>query len=272
MLKATPAAEGANRFIYIEASNEMRDQQGEIVLSKALAESADYYLRYGNIDIDHFTQIGAKKGIPNYDAYEIGRPVSVRVENGKTFVKGQIFTGEGRAAERANLFWSSLTEINPPQRWYPSVGGAISGKSAIEDPATGRKVPVVTGVRWTNVGMSRTPVNASVPTASTAAFGPLAKSWEAALMFKGMEAGYGSDSATLTGGAALRIQSLGDDSPYKKFRDQFAAAIQRGEVKEMTQPGMTRAAQERFDFSAAAAAEFVERFLSDLQAGLKEKR
>jgi len=272
MLKATPVTEGRDRFVYIEASNQMRDLQGEIVLAKALAESADYYLKFGNLDLEHYTQIGAKKGIPNYESFEIGRPIEVRVQNDVTFVKGQIFCGQGPAAERANQFWSSITDISPPQRWYPSVGGGVADKGVGTD-ARGNKVAVIRQVRWTNIGFSKTPVNPTLSTISTSAFGPLAKSWGAAMLLKGLEAGGGSDVATLTGGAALRVQSLDQQlMSYVDFRDQFASLIHGGEVKTMTQPGLIQAAQERFDLPAEAAADYIERFLTDLQSALQEKR
>lgn len=269
LLKATPAAEGARRFVYIEAANEIKDQQNEVLLSKALAEQADYYLKFGNLDIDHYTQIGAKRGIPNYEAFEIGRPVAVRIENGTTFVKGEIFCGTGMAGERANLFWSSLTEISPPQRWYPSVGGAVAGREIVVGEG-GARHAVITKVRWTNIGFSKTPVNANLSTVSTEAFGPLAKSWGA--MFKGLEAGGGSDVATLTGGAALRVQSLDQElMSYWDFRDQLAKVIHDGALKEMTLPALEQAAQKRFGLPAATAAEYVEQFLNDLGSALKEK-
>jgi len=268
LLKATPATEGAERFVYIEASNEVKDQQGEKVLAKALGNSADYYLKFGNLDIDHYTQIGAKRGIPDYMAYEIGMPVSVRIEKGTTFVKGRIKAGEGPAALKANLFWSSLTDVNPPERWYPSVGGAVTGKS-VELDSDGNKVGVVTAVRWTNIGFSKTPVNDHLQTVSTTAFGPLAKSWGA--MLKGLEAGYGTDSATLTGGAALRVQSLDKQlMSYWDFRDQFSNAIQSGSVGVSSQSELVAAAQQLFSIPAAAAARYVQRFLNDLQLALSK--
>src|SRR3954462_8190868 len=74
MLKATPATEGDERVVYLEASNEARDYQGERVMAKALAESANYYERYGNIDIQHRSLIGLASGDPDYHMHEIGRP------------------------------------------------------------------------------------------------------------------------------------------------------------------------------------------------------
>ena len=86
MFKATPHTEGDKRFIYMEASNEVRDLQDEMVLQKALTDSAEYFLRFGNIDIDHYTKIGVPNpqkgyiGIPNFELYEIGRPIDVRAD------------------------------------------------------------------------------------------------------------------------------------------------------------------------------------------------
>jgi hypothetical protein len=47
-----------------------------------------------------------------------GPGTEVRVDNGATFVKSEIYSGTGRMAEKANLFWSSLTDVSPAKRWY----------------------------------------------------------------------------------------------------------------------------------------------------------
>jgi hypothetical protein len=84
MLKATPVLESGQRLIYLEASNESLDQQNEVVLQKALKDSADWFLRYGNLDTDHITMLGKPNpakghpGIPDSQYYEIGRPLEVR--------------------------------------------------------------------------------------------------------------------------------------------------------------------------------------------------
>ena len=272
MLKASPVVEGVDRFIYLEASNESLDQQNEIVLAKALEDSAAYYLKFGNLDIDHFTQIGAKAGIPNYELFEIGRPVDVAVRDGTTFVKGQIYSGSGPAAERANSFWSSLTELNPPARWYPSVGGSVIAKSVIIDPETRAKRAVINKVRWSNIGFSKTPVNANLATVSTLPFGALAKSLcaEGFDFMKAIEAGYGTDSAALSGGGALRKQSLESNLlSYWDFRDHLAEAIRKKRVSGAKPAELVNFARKQFGMSADTAAASVERFLSDLQRGLK---
>lgn len=272
MLKASPVVEGVDRFIYLEASNESLDQQNEIVLAKALEDSAAYYLKFGNLDIDHFTQIGAKAGIPNYELFEIGRPVDVAVRDGTTFVKGQIYSGSGPAAERANSFWSSLTELNPPARWYPSVGGSVIAKSVIIDPETKAKRAVINKVRWSNIGFSKTPVNANLATVSTLPFGALAKSLcaEGFDFMKAIEAGYGTDSAALSGGGALRKQSLESNLlSYWDFRDHLAEAIRKKRVSGARPAELVNFARKQFGMPADRAAASVERFLSDLQRGLK---
>lgn len=266
MLKATPITEGQERFIYLEASNESLDLQGEVVLAKALADSAAYYLKFGNLDINHYTQIGAKVGIPNYELFEIGRPVDVSVQGSSTFVKGQIYSGSGPAAERANSFWSSLTELNPPARWYPSVGGSVIAKSVVIDPETKAKKALVNKVRWTNIGFSKTPVNATLATVSTVPFGALVKSLcaDGFDLSKVLEAGYGTDASALAGGAALRKQSLeGNLLSYWDFRDGLAEWFRKGKVGGKPAE-LVRVAQEHFGLSPDAAAAAVERFLGDL--------
>ncbi|HET8550866.1 MAG TPA: hypothetical protein VFM97_00130 [Gammaproteobacteria bacterium] len=272
MLKAHPSVESGERYVYIEASNEALDQQNETVLARALADSADYFLRYGNLDIDHVTQIGAKVGIPNYELFEIGRPVDVRIDGPRTFVKGEIFTGDGPAAEKANNFWESLTAIDPPQRWYPSVGGKVLAKSTEFDPETQGKRTFVTQVRWTNIGFSKTPVNQEVPTVSAVPIGVLAKCWgpHGLDLAKALEAGYGTDAAQLTDGAALREQSLcGAPVNYFDFRDAMAGSLRKREPAHPTAEGMTTFAVTTWGIDADTAAKWVARFMRDLNQARK---
>lgn len=281
MLKATPHMVGGQRVVYFEASNEGLDQQDEVIAAKALAESAGYFLRYGNIDIDHYTLIGkpdaqrGRAGIPGCDLYEIGRPIDVRQDGQTTFVKAEIYSGTGKAAERANDFWSSITEVNPPQRWYPSVGGSVLAKSVEVDAKTGLRKAIVSKVRWNNIGVSKTPVNQHVGTCATIPLGAFAKSWSAAgLDFaKALEAGYGTDSATLAGGGALREQSLdGRIHSYFEFRNKLAGDMSAGSTGK--NPGareLVEYAAKQFSIAPDRAAEWVERFMRDLKNGLNKR-
>lgn len=277
MLKASAATEGDDRFIYMEASNEHRDYEKERVLAKALEESAAYYTQYGNVDLDHYSLLGKPNpksgypGIPKPELYEIGRPVQVRIDGTRTFVKAQLYAGSGETAANANMVWDSMTKQRPPARWYPSVGGVPLLKSIEVDAATGERTAVVEKVRWTNIGLSKTPVNLNVPVAQHVPFGVLAKSM-AGFTIKGLEAGYGTNSATLTGGAALRKQSLhganGEAHPivhYFDMRERLAGDLRKGDVGK--NPGVADIMSyvaEKYGLSHDEAAEYVERFMRDL--------
>lgn len=273
MLKATPSQEGDRRYLYLEASNEARDFQGEIVLAKALAESADYFRDYGNLDIQHRSMIGLANGDRDYHLHEIGRPDQVRADGSRTFVKGEIFSGDTPVAECANAFWDSITKLKPAQRWYPSVGGKIQGADRSIDPETKELRRTITKVMWCNIGFSRTPVNPKVPTVSTVPFGVLAKCWgsDGLDLTKALEAGYGTDSATLTGGAALRKQSL-DRRPqtYWDVRDRLAKDLTSRKVKPDA-AAMAAHARDTYGIDHADAAEHVERFFKDIESSRKRK-
>jgi hypothetical protein len=266
MLKATPATDGDTRVLYLEASNEARDYQGEVVMAKALAESADYYEKYGNFDIQHRSMIGLATGDPDYHMHEIGRPEQVRVDAGRTFVKGIIFSGDTPVAHCANQFWDSLTKLQPAQRWYPSVGGKIqeAKKSMGSD---GQPHRAITKVLWSNVGFSRTPVNPKVPQVSTIPFGILAKCWgpDGLDLEKAVEAGYGTDSALLSGGAAIRKQSL-DKKPqsYWAFRDRLAGDVMAGLAGASHKSILMRAREYGLDDDAAES--WSAQFAADLKS------
>lgn len=266
LLKATPRSENGERFIYFEASNETVDQQGERVLAQALAASAELFRRHGNIDIDHETQLRRQ---PDWMLYEIGRPVDVQVDGPRTFVKAQLYQGDTELARNANRVWESLTQLTPPARWYPSVGGAVLEKGYEIDPDSKARVALIKQVRWTNVALSRTPVNQAVPTVQTVPVGALTKSWTPAGLnwAKALEAGYGTDSAQLTEGAALRQQSLDPQiQSYWDFRDRFADDLRQKKVqvrKSDLRP-LYDYIRRTYRLPADQAADYLERFVRDL--------
>lgn len=281
MLKATPAQEGMKRIIYFEASNEALDQQNEVVLQKALKESADYYLKFGNVDIDHYTLLGkpnakqGRAGIPGCELYEIGKPREVSFPGNRTLVKAEIYSGEGPAAEHANNFWSSLTEVTPPHSWYPSVGGSVLEKAIEVDPTSQMKKAYVTKVRWSNIALSKTPVNANVSTVTAMPLSMLAKSWGAfGIDFgKALEAGYGTDSATLTDGAALRGANFGSSTNnYFDFRNKLSDQMLHGAAgHNPSTKDLVAYCKTEFGLSLSEATEWVERFMRDLKSVLYKR-
>lgn len=269
-MKATPREEGGERFIYIQASDESTDAQGERVLCKALQESAQVFLRHGSLDIDHIVLMGPRSGVPDYMSYEIGRPTDVRFEGDKTFVKAQLYSGDTPLAKNANMVWDSITKLNPPARWYPSIGGGATRKSIKVDPVTKARVPVIEGVRWTNLALSRVPVNQSVPVASAAPIGIFAKSLGGFVMQKTMTAGYGTDLNDLSGGAALREQSLDPRmQSYWGFSEAVAGAIRKGECGHDVSAIADHAAR-HWGVRQDKATAWASRFLADLHDAISQ--
>ena len=275
LLKATPSEEAGHRYVFLEASNEARDAQGEVVLAKALEASADYFLKFGNLDLDHITQLGPIRGIAGYANFEIGQPVEVNVANKKVMVKGEIFQGEGDSAASANMFWDSLTKLTPAQRWYPSVGGGVRDKGTEIDPETKTARTVIRSVRWSNIGFSKTPVNFAVPSVSTVPFGALAKCWGPGGLdlAKALEAGYATGPAQdLTGGAALGAQSLDHHvQSYWDFRDRIAGDLRAKRVAP-TAEAITAHAANNYGVNPSDAAEWAGRFLTGLKADLQKRK
>lgn len=260
-MKATPSTEGENRIIYVEASDESLDAQSEIVLQKSLSDSLEYYLARGNLDLDHISVIGPQSGIKDYLTFEVGKPLEVKFHGDKTLVKGIIYKGEGIAAEKANMFWSSLVDIKPPANWSASVGGSIQGSEIIIDPLTKSRQRKISKVRWTNIGFSKQPVNQKISPVTTIPFGAFAKSFMAEGFYKTIEQGYGTDSATLTGGAALRKQSL---AGYEDYREKVSNLLLS---KQILAKNLLTESIARFDVSDDEAADFYHQFLTELSRG-----
>lgn len=274
--KATPAEEAGKRILYLEASDESLDHQREKVLQSALADSADYFLRHGNIDISHYTLIGLKHNIPNHLEYEIGKPVDARFGDGaskKTFVKSELYQaangGTSAQAANADMVWNSLTKQRPPMSWFPSVGGGILDKGPAIDPTTNSQIMVVKKVRWCNIGLDRMPVNKAVPEVSLAPIGIFAKSMGAFVIAKTLTAGYGTDSATLSGGAALRKQSLyGVPATYMDFRERLAKHLAANRDSNMGAHELVDYSINDLRLDTANASDWVDRFMRDLHTGI----
>lgn len=274
LLKARPANEGGDRVIYVEASKEAKDQQNEIVLSKALKESADHFLKFGILDIDHKSMppVARRLGIERPEEWAIGQPLDVSFNGDMTFVKAQLYQGDTTLVRRANDVWDGLTKVSPPVRYYASVGGAVLEKSIEIDPDTKERVAVISKVRWNNLALSLSPVNQHLDSASSAPIGTFCKSLNG-FVVKTLEAGYGTDSAALTGGAALRKQSLhGTPIMYPDFREEMARflnGIRRiGRDNSMGDKEVLKSlaiySANRYAIGEDEASELIERFFTDL--------
>jgi hypothetical protein len=279
-LKASATQEGKRRLLYMEASTEDTDYQDEVVLQKALHDSSDYYLRYGNVDLDHYSILGPTGPAgADYRSYEIGKPCEVSMHGQKTFVKAELNrptdgSDGGAGCKQANMVWDSLTRQSPPARWYPSVGGAVLAKGIRVDPASHKRIGVIEKVRWNNIGLTRTPVNRSVSEVSSVPIGVFAKALGGFVLAKTLTSGYGTDSATLTAGSSLREQSLwGTPISYWDWREKISKVIRDGKLKP--NPGareLVEHSMKTYRMHASDAAAHVEHFLTDLSTGLKRRQ
>jgi hypothetical protein len=269
MLKATPATEGMDRIIYVEASKEAKDIEGEIVLSKALKESAEYFLKFGVLDLDHksMPSVAQKFGlIP--EEWAIGQPMAVRFDGDMTFVKAKLYAGDTPLATKANNVWDGMTKLNPPARYYASVGGQVLGREIRIDPQTGDKIPVVSKTRWNNLALSSSPVNPHLNIASSAPMGIFTKSLNGYVM-KALEASYSTDSAGLTGGGAMRMQSLDTSvKSYFDFRERLSAAIRARKAGR----DFTNYAIRNFGLSHDQASDWVEKFLRGIDSSASRRK
>lgn len=221
LFKAKAAVEeDGERVLFIEASREDLDQEDEIVLCRALKESADYFKTFGNVDLDHITQL-KPQNIKNPYLFEIGKPIDViSDENNVTLVKVQLYKGNGPSAELANYVWSSLTQQEPPMVWYASVGGEITDTMQKKLP-DGKSCDVITGVRWNNLALSKTPCLTTLNPASLTPIGAFAKS----AVKKAIDTFSETDSAEIEGYQALIPQSLDTGAEAGGKKEQLARFI-----------------------------------------------
>jgi hypothetical protein len=230
-LKASPSIEGGQRILYMEASREMRDLQGERILVQALEDSIAYFLRFGKIDLDHATVTGQIRGQKvNPYAFEIGRPIDVRVDRTgavpSIFVKAAIFKSKGGEnnsfTEAADLFWDSLY-TDPPAIWYPSVQGYVIEEDPVLD-GDGRRTQQIRRLQWHSIGLSRTPVNHNVDAVSTMALPVFAKAFTDAGDIKRILADLGAPHITNFDPDKLMAEPNLDDVTVKTVLEAIATS------------------------------------------------
>lgn len=161
---------GDKRIVEVEASNEFADSEGDIILQKALLDSADYFIKSGNIDIDHLSELGHRLGIPDPTSYVIGRPTEVKdLGEGRTGVIGEIRrSADGKvdtAKNKYDEFWESL-QTSPPVTWLASIYGFPKSDQVVDcrtgTCADGATRFLVKGIEWRSLAMTRNPINTSL--------------------------------------------------------------------------------------------------------------
>ena len=156
------------RIIEVQASSEDVDSEGDVILQKALLDSAQYFISTGHIDIDHISELGHRYGIKNPDSYIIGKPLEV-IDKGKghTYVKGKLFKNANNEFNPKiysyDNVWASLN-TDPPTKWSASIFGYPKSDAFVncsEDVCkdTNATRYLVSGLEWHSLALTKNPVN-----------------------------------------------------------------------------------------------------------------
>lgn len=171
--------ENGQWIVYLQASNEMKDADGETVDMAALEKAADYYLTHGVISWDH------KHKATHDPGFIIGEPLDVKfTSNRQTLVKGFLYQKNKIAI---NL-WDNIN--SGAMKLGASIGGGILQKS--ED--------AIKQVIWDETAITHRPINDG--TLGNVQMVPFAE------FAKALMAGSGVNADVFTGGRALTHESL----------------------------------------------------------------
>jgi len=166
-------------IVYLEASNEITDQEGETVNMAALQKAADYYLSHGVLSWDH------KQKQTHDPKYIIGEPLEVKFTDDKrTLVKGFLY----QSNEVAKSVWDNIK--SGATILGASIGGGILSKAQSK----------IKQIIWDETALTHKPVNDS--TLGNVQMVPYAE------FAKALMAGAGVDAGSFTGGRALIGESL----------------------------------------------------------------
>ncbi len=161
--------DGGRRLIQVEASCQRVDLEGDVIMQKALLNSAESFIRSGHLDIDHKSEpaIAKRYGITNPEHYIVGRPTEVLDGGeGRTFVRGELsrshdgsFDPEHRLYD---MVWDSLRRT-PPVTWFASIFGypekGLTKNCQNGNCEMGARRFLIEGMNWKSLALTRNPVN-----------------------------------------------------------------------------------------------------------------
>jgi len=173
------AEEGGQWIVYLQASNEVEDQDGETVDVSALKKASEYYLSHGVLSWDH------KHKVTHDPGFIIGEPLDVRfTKNGETLVKGFLY----KANDIAQKVWKNIK--SGARRLGASIGGGILQKAE----------STIKQVVWDETALTHKPVNdGTLGMVQIVPFAAFAKA---------LTAGGGVNAAVFSGGRALTGENL----------------------------------------------------------------
>lgn len=165
VVKARPDGVSGRRIVEVEASNEVVDSEGDVILQNALLNSANSFLKGGHLDIDHISEIGDRLGIANPTSYIVGNPLEVKnLGGGRTAVIGEL---DKSGRPKATELWESL-KADPPVRWqasiygFPLPGEIIDCRVQKAENTYGATRFLVQGIDWRSLAFTRNPINTAL--------------------------------------------------------------------------------------------------------------
>lgn len=168
VVKARKEDSSGKRIVEVQCSSEEVDAEGDVVLQKALLDSAASFVRSGHLDIDHLSEIGSRVGIRDPDSYIVGRPMEVTDLGGKkTGLVGEIMRSSdgvfSTEKNRFDAFWKSL-QSDPPVQWSASIYGFPGDVEDCTEKScsTGATRYVIKSLDWRSTAFTRNPVNQSL--------------------------------------------------------------------------------------------------------------
>ena len=174
--------------VYIEASNEFRDHEDEVVMQKAMENALDEFMKVGQISWDHMH----KDPVRSRPRYIIGHPLDVKFSQdgnrNSTLVKAQLYHENKLAQDLKDNLDSGADRL----------GASIGGKK-LSKSFSGR----IDRLYWDEVAITYKPVNSS--TMGNVTQTPMAefvKSF-APDFVKALTAGAGINPEEFTGGRAM---------------------------------------------------------------------
>ncbi len=138
ILIKTEKEETDHYVMYVEASNENMDLDGEIVVQKALEDQKDNFMKFGIITWDH-----QHKDLEHGPKAILGQPIEVVFGKKKTFVKFKLYKDKEFSKELVNMLKSGGNRIRA------SIGGQVIEKS-------GKKIIKVI---WNELALTWRPAN-----------------------------------------------------------------------------------------------------------------
>lgn len=160
--------EGGRRIVECQASAQVLDSEGDVILQAALLGSAEHFVKSGVIDIDHIAFIGSRLNppIPDPSSFIIGKPLAVSdMGGGNTAVRMELNQGP-----RATEVWKSL-QADPPMPWrasiygFPTSAGWLDVRKAAAGIETyGATRYLVSRLTWDGLALTMNPVCAGIET------------------------------------------------------------------------------------------------------------